>query len=488
MPDILHENSKLIPNIGAKMTTDDLVWQPARLFPITGIGGIDEQERRGCSAFLAVVQSVREFGRALTSRCGAPSGTISTFIEVPFDLNGKTLRPDGLIRVMRGQRSWTALVEVKTGKNDLNAEQISNYLDIAREQGFDAVITISHEVATTPGVHPVVVDKRKLKKVALFHLSWSRILTEARIEQASNAISDPDQSWILSEFVRYLENPKSGAWDFDDMGPSWTQVRDQAILQTLRPTASETLEVVSKFDQLIAYSAMRLSRELGVNVQQYLSKKDRADHLIRLQTQAASLVKAGQLKGSLVVPNAASTLDINMDLRANRIDCSTTLQAPSEGRASTRINWLIRQLKDAPDSLLIKAVGSRAVFGPSQPLSAVRSDPTCLLFPGMPEIKSFSLLLTKPAGSKSGKGRSSFVASVTDLVDEFYAGVMQYLKVWTPPPPKPIQKIEGDAQEVLVTGISVPDIDAPEEPQRWSVVERGLLEPPVPQDRDDYFS
>ena len=60
-------------------------WQRARLFPVTGIGNPNEQERRGCSVLLAVLSSVKEFGRALTARCGAPAGIIETFIEVPFD-------------------------------------------------------------------------------------------------------------------------------------------------------------------------------------------------------------------------------------------------------------------------------------------------------------------------------------------------------------------------------------------------------------------
>jgi hypothetical protein len=132
------------------MADVDETWQPARLFPITGIGGADEQERRGCSALLAVLQSVREFGRTLTMRCGAPAGTIETFIEVPFKFNEAKFRPDGLIRVSRGRRSWTALVEVKTGRNDLKPDQINSYLDIAREQGVDAVITISLDHSSDP--------------------------------------------------------------------------------------------------------------------------------------------------------------------------------------------------------------------------------------------------------------------------------------------------------------------------------------------------
>src|SRR4051794_31962020 len=95
---------------------DDAGWDRARLIPISGINGSDEQERRGVSALLAVLVSVREFGRALTVRFGAPAGTIEAFIEVPFLVGEKSSRPDGLIRVTRGAKKWIALVEVKTGK------------------------------------------------------------------------------------------------------------------------------------------------------------------------------------------------------------------------------------------------------------------------------------------------------------------------------------------------------------------------------------
>lgn len=431
------------------MATAEETWQPARLFPITGIGGADEQERRGCSALLAVLQSVREFGRTLTVRCGAPAGTIETFIEVPFTLDDAKYRPDGLIRVTRGQKSWTALVEVKTGRNDLKADQIVSYLDIAREQGFDAVITVSHEVATTPGVHPVTVDKRKLKRVDLFHLSWSRIHTEALIEQANHMVTDPNQAWILSEFVRYLENPKSAAWDFDDMGPDWVEVRNASAQQTLRANDTQTLDVIARFDQLLAFSGMELSRRLGVNVQQRLTRKERADQAARIQDQAALLARSGQLTGSLMVPNAATSIDILVDLRANRVDCTGVLPAPSEGRPATRINWLVRQLKGAPDDLLVTATSVRARdSGPCHPLGAVRDNPMILVENPQAEIKSFTLTLNHSAGTKRGQGKGSFVSSVTSLVDRFYVEVLQYLKNWSAPPPRPKKTPQADAQEV----------------------------------------
>src|SRR5690349_15163956 len=140
-------------------------WHEARLIPTSGINGAEEQERRATSALLAVLGAVREFNRALLRPLGAPAGAVECFIEVPFILGEKKVFPDGLIRVARGSRAWTALVEVKTGGNCLATEQLENYLDVAREQGFDAVVTISNEIPAVAGQHPTKVDKRKLRKV-----------------------------------------------------------------------------------------------------------------------------------------------------------------------------------------------------------------------------------------------------------------------------------------------------------------------------------
>ena len=96
--------------------------------------------------------------------------------EVPRHV---TVIPDGLIRVARGGKMWTALVETKTGTGQLRSEQVEHYLDIARERGYDAVVTISNEIAPSAGVHPVPVDGRRLKKVSLHHLSWAEVLHEA---------------------------------------------------------------------------------------------------------------------------------------------------------------------------------------------------------------------------------------------------------------------------------------------------------------------
>lgn len=469
----------------------DEAWQRSRLFPVTGIGGADEQERRATSALLAVIKSVQEFGRTLTTRLGAPAGSaIDTFIELPMMFEGKKYRPDGLIQVTRGSRCWTILVEVKTGHNRLDPAQVAAYLDIARQQEYDGVLTISHEIPTTPGIHPVAMDRRKLKKVGLYHLSWGQIHTEALIEQFNKSVTNPDQAWILSEFIRYLEDPKSGALDFDDMGPSWVTVRESSARQTLRAGDQETLDVVARFDQLVTFAGMALARRLGVHVQPALSRKELTDQAVRLQTQAALVAKSGQLAGSLQVPNAIAPLEIMVDLRANRIDCSVTIDAPTDGRANTRVNWLLRQLQGAPTTLHIRAntVRSRDA-GPSYPISDLTAKTKTLVENPHADIRSFTLTLSQSAGTKRGQGRGSFVNSVTGLVDTFYAEAIQQLKAWTPSAPrvKPKEPEDVVPDSLVVDGIHAVSADTltPTSSDSRTVAELISISPEGERDMND---
>ncbi len=187
-------------------------------------------------------------------------------VEVPFSIGDAKFYPDGLVRVKRGKRTWTALVEVKTGSNTLATDQLETYLDIAREQGFDALVTVSNEIPPVAGQHPTAVDKKKTKKVALHHLSWSKVLTEAVMQKEHRGVADPDQAWILGELIRYLEHPCSGALEFDDMGASWVPVRETVRAGTLRATDMGAAEVASRFDALLRYAGLRLGRQLGTDV------------------------------------------------------------------------------------------------------------------------------------------------------------------------------------------------------------------------------
>ncbi|GHF06576.1 stress response protein [Pseudolysinimonas yzui] len=415
---------------------DEKSWNVARLIPTSGINGAEEQERRATSALLAVMSSVKEFGRVMTGPLGAPSGQLETFIEVPFDLNGKRIFPDGLIRARRGSKSWTALVEVKTGTNELTVQQLENYLDVARENGFDALITISNQLPPSPGVHPTPVDGRKLRKVALHHWSWTEVLTQAVMQKEYRGVADPEQAWILGELVRYLEHPKSGAMSFEDMGAQWVPVRDAVQAGTLRASDKAALDVSSSFDALIRFAALRLGRRLGAEVTPVLTRAEVANPASRLAALSAGLVKTGNFSAALRIPNAVSDLAIVVDLRSSKITCSFDIDAPREGRSTTRINWLVRQLKDSPGTLRIEAHFARGRADAAELLRDVRENPAKLATEPTKEIKSFTIAHVSGAGSKRSTGRGGFIDSVLDAVDASYEEIGQRLKAWAATPPR----------------------------------------------------
>ena len=412
-------------------------WHEARLIPTSGISGPEEQERRATSALLAVMSSVREFGRVVTQPLGAPAGHLQTYIEVPFLRGESRVYPDGLIRASRGSKTWTALVEVKTGTNQLEAQQLENYLDVAREHGFDALLTISNEIPAIAGQHPTVVDRRKLKKVAIHHLSWSQVLSEAVMQKEHRGVADPEQAWILGELIRYLEHPRSGALEFDDMGGAWVPVREAIAAGTLRANDKTAPEVASRFDALLRFASLKLGRQLGTEVIPMLSRKELAEPATRTQALVASMAASGTLEGAIRIPNTIGPVTISVDLRANKITCYVDIDAPKEGRPSTRVNWLLRQLKNAPDSLRVEAFQMHARgAGAVALLKDVRANPAVLIADPKKELRGFRIALTTATGSKRGRGKGGFIDSVVDALNNFYGDVIQHLRAWTAAPPK----------------------------------------------------
>lgn len=442
-------------------------WLAARLIPTSGINGAEEQERRATSALLAVMTAVREFGRSVTQPFGAPAGAVQTFIEVPFHLGDNKYFPDGLIRVSRGQRQWTALVEVKTGSNELRADQIEHYLDIAREQGFDALITISNEIPPIPGQHPTVIDKRKLKKVALYHLPWSEVLTMAVMQKEYRGVADPDQAWVLGELIRYLEHPRSGALEFGDMGPRWVPVREAIGAGMLRPNDPIAAEVAGKFDALVRFAGLKLGRRLGTEIVPALSRRELAEPATRTQALVGTLASSGIMTAALRIPGAVGVLTVTADLRASKVTCHVDLEAPREGKPTTRVNWLVRQLKDAPETVRLEsfAAYSRGP-GNAELLKTVRERPAVLAGEQGKEIRSFRVAATWPAGTKRGSGRGAFIDSVLGAIDDFYEQVIQNLKPWMAAPPKlrsPEEVIDAEPVPVSLVSTAISSQDGPEE-------------------------
>jgi hypothetical protein len=412
-------------------------WRAARLLPTVGLRGQEEQEQRATSSLLAVIHAVPEFGYALLTELGAPRGQLETFTEIQLrDSSGKRCIPDGAIVATRGSKEWKCLVEVKTGKARLEPEQVTRYLDWARDNGFDAVLTISNEITASPSDSPFAIDKRKLKRVSLVHLSWWRILTEAIVQHRHRGVSDPDQAWLLGELIAYLDHEKSGASGFQGMGESWVTVRTAAANETLRPRDPEAREIAGRWEQFVDYVALGLGQDLGRNVTpvrpQRLSVDAQRDETVR------GLVDSGKLAAALKVPDAIGKLVIEADLRTRRVTTSVDVEAPREGRPKTRINWLLRQLRHAPPDLRIDVSFANSRETSSLLLSEASEFPERLLSGADPkrDPRMFRIALTRKMGTKRGKEDGSFVQATRAQAIDFYRDLVQDLRRWQPAAPK----------------------------------------------------
>lgn len=424
------------PTLKAQPKLEDS-WHRARLIPTTGIGGQDEQEQRATSSLLAVMHAVPQFGRAILAHVGAPAGRIDTFTEIRFaDEAEKTLIPDGAVVVERGKTRWRCLIEVKTAGAALRPDQVEKYLDVARTSGIDAVLTISNQITASPAESPITVDARRTRKVTLRHLSWWQVMTEARVQHEHRGIADSDQAWILGELIAYLDHEKAGAGGFSDMGESWVAVRDGARQRTLRANDRAVRDVAGRWEQFAQYLALGLCQDLGRNVEIVWPRK--VDPSARIDQAGRLLVELGRLEAAIRVPDAVAPIDLAADLRTRLFLTSVELGAPREGRAKTRINWLVRQLKDAPDGIRVEARYPNVKDTVAATLKEVRATPEKLLYGPDPhrEPRSFRLVLSRELGAKRGKLAGSFVAESRRQTIDFYRTIVQGLRGWSAAAPK----------------------------------------------------
>ena len=413
-------------------------FQPARLIPTTGIKGSIDQERRASSALLSVMKIVPELAYGLLKPLGAPRGSIETYIEPEFKQNGRKIRPDGLISIQRGKRQWLALVEVKTGKNDLQASQIHEYLDICRDYKVDALLTISNEVLNASGAHPTTgIDSRKLRSVRLQHFSWLRILTESVVLADHVGLDDVERRLVLTELIRFLQSGASGASEFNDMGPAWVNVRDGIRTGAITKPTQEVLDTVSRFESLVRYAALRLSKQLGVSVTEVVPRSAKTDYRKHLIEAGGKFVASKTLGGTLEVPDAATPLEITADIGSGFLRFGCNISAPAEGRNRTRINWVLRQVKKNADGINLSWVYKHSRSSePPYRVQDLMSPDFDFEMSSSREISSFRLEKVVKMGSKRTAGKGGFIDSVVDGVEDFYGQVLEVLTPWQAPAPK----------------------------------------------------
>ncbi len=431
-------------------------FERARIIPVNRVKGSTELERRTTSILLAVAAAVPEFGKALIDPLGASGGTIQTFAEPRFELDGQEARADGLIVVRRASKEWSCLVEVKTGNDRLNAEQLNRYLDVCRQEGINGLLTISNEIRPLSGGHPTQdIDKRKTRKTRLVHESWMRILTEATNLSQQKAVSDKDQEWILHELIHYLNNENSGAVPMTAMPAAWTNVLQGVQHETLNTSSGDVGEVVDTFDNLIQFTSLRLASQLGADVQPVIPKSAKANPTAARKEAIARLANSYALDGSIRVQDTVAPIKISVDLNAKKMTCAVEMDAPGDKGPKGSITWLTRQLREASDEVRIDPHIKNLRKQPTGALLRdIRLDADRIKPDAGQELRAFTVVSTSMIGT-GRSGKSAFIASFLAAVESFYRDVVQNLQKWEPKPRK--LKVEEDSFEEQTNVSSNPE-------------------------------
>ena len=202
-------------------TLDDILKnaQPARLIPTVAD---TSKEERIVSIFLATLAQTRPFAKEILERCGERVGKYSvltsyTEVEFPSSDSSSTYRPDGVLCLATSKARWTAIVEAKVEKADIDEMQMERYAEIAQKHQMDAVITLSNQMVPLPTHIPYSIPKKLIRNVQFFHFSWASILTQAQLILRNSEDITAEQAFVLGEMARYFEHPKSGVRRFEEM-------------------------------------------------------------------------------------------------------------------------------------------------------------------------------------------------------------------------------------------------------------------------------
>jgi hypothetical protein len=460
--------------------------EKARLIPVVAD---TSKEVRVVSIVLAAMTAVPDLAKVLLGSIGQSIGVRSNlhcFTEVEFKkcLEEKKCRPDGYVLVdgKRGE-PWSCIVEAKIGRNELDADQIAQYAAIAKLNGIDAIITISNQFTALPTHHPLRIAKSALKGVELYHWSWTSIVTHIMLLAGDMGVEDQDQQYILEEVLRYLSHESVGITRFDRMNAEWKDLVSK--VQSGAPLSKSDTEVersVAAWEQVTRNASLLMTQKIGTQVRLVLSRAHTEDPALRLRDDCELLVNDNQLRCALDVPDAAAQIRVGADLQRRSISISMELSAPKDKqRASSRINWFIRQLsKSIPDDLYVRSRWPGRAGDTQVSLTEARENPSSLergregMVPN-----SFEVLLVRDLAGKFS-GAKTFIEALEEAVPHFYEQVGQHLRPYVATPPKLKEAGQGDISEqsqissaIISLGAAPPPPDTP-----LAVSSVGEIKPP----------
>ena len=429
--------------------------EEARLFPVLSESS---KEGRALSIFLSCLARIDELGRTMLSTVGQRVGartktrcfTEVGLAELPEGLSPK--RPDGLIHNMLAKKEWSALVEAKVKKANLEVGQTTDYLKLAKANGVNALITISNDFAAIPQHHPLSIP-RPPKNVDLFHWSWASILTHSKVILSAAEELDKDQVYILTELVRFLEHRSTGVTRFDRMDGNWKDIVASVVSgANFSKKSVAVADTIANWHQECRDIALKLTELVNSHVAIKMPAAHRSDPKKRIADGAEAFAKTLSLITEFSIPDTASLMKLEASLPTKTIRVSMAINAPEDKKTpKARLNWLLRQVSGSdPRGLHVKAIWPRRRASTMIDMETARRDPDSIDDGKGGAPTAFEIHLVKESGYRFS-GVKTFIDDLEESVLHFYSEVGQKLKKWQPPPPKMPKDVNetDDAEHAL---------------------------------------
>lgn len=308
----------------------------ARLFPTNSSG-----EDRATSIFLSVLDSVEPFRQAMMQSIGVKlrkrNSTFATRVHPEFSTRniGKDI-PDGMI-ILDQDKLWSALIEVKIKKADLDEPQLERYLKRVKEFNCQALITISNEMCAAPDMPPLrlVSSDRALRRITHFHWSWMYIQNTAREILSSEKFSNDIEKYVLEQFLAFLRDPLSGVLGFTKMNRNWSDFVSKVEIRGT-PTQENYEEVVSDWHQESSELALILSETMDKRVTETLEFDGARATEKRLTADVKHLKNTKDIHSEYQIEGVRHKLGVIVDVNRRlysisiRHDLPTTVKTPNK--------------------------------------------------------------------------------------------------------------------------------------------------------------
>ena len=403
--------------------------QPARLIPALKTG----DEMALTSIFLSTLRLVKEYRDSIFKEIKLNrSGKVYYYTEASFpDINDS--RIDGLIIVViKGVIVDAAFFEMKNKNNGIDKAQIESYIEISKKLKVAKLVTISNEFVSDSTMSPIEV--KVPKSISLFHFSWTYLMTKGQLLLFKNDhnIEDEDQVEIMKEVLHYLTHPKSGTSGYHQMKEEWKKLADD-IKGNNKPDSNSVEQSILSWHEEEKDLSLMLSRGLGVLVR---SKKG--------NDTLKSFQKNNVLHSTLDVKNIVSDISIQADFTRRTVSMSVSINPVNKGSIG-KLSWLRNQLEqcekrnpnvfdDLKNDIWIETdikFYKDCIKEKYINFETLYEDETIK----QKEITGFNIVLIQDFKANFAS-RKKFVELIEKMILDYYQGIVQHLKNWTPPAPR----------------------------------------------------